>query len=282
MKLFIPSKGRAATISTPAALAGADYTVLLHSDAEAAAYRAAGRVPPDRILVTHTQAEPAGKTRQMAYALDTLVPPGAWCAFADDNILALTAVRSPECTSPRLLVDTPGPWRAIYGAACSVARFGRYAEETIAEAERVGARLCGFATVDNPFYRGVRYRYVGYVIGKLILWKNEPFAWDHAITMDDFHHTAEHLLQYGAVVINNYLWPRARHYLDGGHGLYAHRVPYRLADCARLLQMYPGLLRIKERKGFVSGTDLQVRLTTPDQVAHWRAGMFGRTARAAS
>ena len=87
---------------------------------------------------------------------------------------------------------------------------------------------------------------------------------------EDFRNTAEHLCRYGAVLINNYIFPVANHYEGGGMGTYQERIPVRKQDVRLLMEKYPGLFRIKDRSGFEPATDLALRLHTPKQIQAWR------------
>ena len=140
--------------------------------------------------------------------------------------------------------------------------------------------------VDNCFFRGKKFRSVGYVIGKLMLWKKDSrFRFDHTITMEDFRNTAENLLRFGSVVINNYVFPSAKHYQSGGMGTWKERVPFRMQDIKRLLFLYKGLFLPKDRKMvdpetkeevLLSNYDLRMRLTNSKQISAWRKETYER------
>lgn len=274
MKVFIPSKNRPETISTHRLFHDCERYVLVHNREQRDAYAAAG-VPEAWLHVTDTEPDACGLTRQREWALKNLAGRDEWVCFADDNIRALTGVHGmlyhEETLSTR---DGRGAkwWRDAFAREWPGWRFlDVVAPDCIAEAEQLGARLVGFSVTENPFFRGRKFRPVGYVIGKLMLWKHEPeFPWDHTVTMEDFRNTAEHLLRYGRVLVNNFLWPRAGHYEPGGMGTYDQRIIHRKRDVVRLLEQYPGLFRRKDRKGFVPGTELALRLHRPEQIDVWR------------
>jgi hypothetical protein len=231
--------------------------------------------------VSGVKADAYGLTRQREWVIQNLVHPGEWFVFADDNIRSLTAVGDVFYDMPEIPAENfPRQMlKALYATPCDASRFERIAQDTIVYAQTVGAQLCGFAVVDNYFFRGKKFRQVGYVIGKLMLMQQNTIPFDHTITMEDFRNTAEHLLVNGAVVVNNYLFPVAGHYEAGGMGKYAERVPYRQRDVLALLAQYPGLFRVHNRDGFEPNTDLALRLHSPEQIQRWRREMQRRRER---
>ncbi len=90
--------------------------------------------------------------------------------------------------------------------------------------------------------------------------------------MEDFYHTAMHLKMYGAAVVNNFCRPKAGHYEEGGMGKYADRVPVRQQDVIKLMEMFPNLFRVKNRKGFIDNSDLQLRVNQ-NGIERWRTSL---------
>ncbi len=283
MKIFIPTKNRAALISTHLvpALAGNDIRILVHDSKQALAYQdAIGR--HRGLTVTHTPSDTFGLTRQREWATKQCEQ-DEWIVFADDNIVDITGVpvwfrhetRIPVTGTEGLRSqDKLMPWRDLYGHSLTPAEFPQVFGACTTQADRIGAKMVGFATTGNHYFRGVKWREVGYVIGKMMFWKvDHSYRWDHTISMEDFRNTGEHLLNYGRVLIDNFLFPECTHYQPGGMGTYAERVPQRKADVQNLLAMYPGLFRVKNRKHFVENTDLAVRFNSTKQVDLWRAQM---------
>ncbi len=277
MKVFIFTKNREATITTHKVFPTAK--VIVHSKEQRRAYIQQAMLPAERVVVSGVAGDTFGLSRQREWVMQNLVAENEWVVFADDNIHHLTAVPEPHYCVDELPIKEGGgkKWRKIYGKTCEADHFLRkLVPETIAYAERVGARMCGFALVDNFFFRGKKFRPVGYVIGKLLVMKNSKLTFNHTISMEDFRTVADHLLRFGAVVVNNFVFPVAGHYEKGGMGTYEERVPIRLQDVKRLMAMYPKLFLVKDRKGFVPGTDLRLRLHSPDQIQRWRNDMFSR------
>jgi len=275
MKIFIPTKDRPKTISTHLAFSGQDWYILVHNKQQRDEYLENETIDPSRLIVTGVAADAFGLTRQREWVVQNLVKSGEWFIFADDNIKELTKVSGDYYRQGELDVQVgeSKKWKDIFSALCSPDEFMILANESRWMAEKFGAHLCGFAVTENFFFRGKKWRSVGYVIGKLMVFHNVGVPFDHTVTMEDFRNTAENLLRFGSVCINNFVWPRAGHYEAGGLGTYKERVPYRVKDCEILMQRYPGLFRYKERGKFVQHTDLALRLTTAQQVQAWRRKM---------
>lgn len=280
MRFVIPSAGRAATHTTARLLSGLDYVYLLHDAAEAAEYRHhAGEtgLDPARIVVTGQPRTVGGRAlglnRQRAYALRGLLDRGEWFCFMDDDIRKLTALPE-QYRRGRPLPTLPGPaLQALYDTDTGPDGWVTVLLEMRAEAERVGATLCGMSPTRNHFFRGRRFRYVGYVEGSLMLCKNDrPDLYPDDITMEDFAYTAAHLREYGVVLLDNFAFPLNTHYIAGGLGPAKGRAADRSLDCQLLLDRYPGLFRRKAP----GVDDLRVRFTTPAQVARWRGEMEAR------
>ncbi|MGB4204508.1 MAG: hypothetical protein WBJ84_02685 [Bacteroidales bacterium] len=272
MQVFIPTKGRHDIITTH--LVFPQALVVVHTAAERERY--AQRVPENRIVVSGVPGDAYGLTRQREWVVNNLVAPGEWFVFADDNIKYVSAVAEPYYQQAQLDVQNDKSLVQAFNTVCPAERLEVLFSEMIALADKHGINLLGFATNGNPFFRGKKYRTIGYVIGKMMLWKNVGIPFDHTITMEDFYYTGYHLLHYGAVLINNFIYPVAGHYQHGGMGTYAERLPYRLADCQNLMRLYPGLFRYKERKGFAPKTDLAVKINSQAALDQWRAGLLFR------
>lgn len=273
MRVVIPSSGRAATLTTPAWLATASppipYTVVVHSEDARASYVLAGRVPEDRIVVSH---QPPGVQHQRQWIEDNLVGPGEWYVSLDDNVRRMTAVPRPQWDQLRLPVQADPSLRAVYATPLSADAFFRErVTELVAEATMTGARLVGFAPTDNFYFCGVKYRSVGYVSSKVMLRCRSEVRWDPAqYPGEDIDQTCAHLWTFGCVLVCNYIRPVAPHYEPGGIGTFAERLPAKLVAMQRLVRKWPGLIRLKPRHG-VTDADHQLRLHSPRQIAAWRS-----------
>lgn len=278
MRIVIPSYGRAETLTTPALLETAatqhwrpDYRVCVHTEAQKAAYVKGGRVPEERIVVTGAE---RGIIPQRQWINEKWADPGEWYVVMDDNVRGFTAVPEPWYREWRLPVTEPddaAEWRERYRTECGVRRFLRIAEECRQMAEAVGAQQCGFATVDNYYFRGRKWQEVAYVISKVAVRRAGAVKMDdNLVGMGDWDITAEHLWRYGCVLVNNYVYPRAGHYEPGGIGTYDERVEAKIRDCAYLMGKWPGLFRYKEKAGCHPKAELALRVRTRKTVDEWR------------
>lgn len=277
MRIFIPSFERAMRISTHRLLKGLDWTVVVHNDAEADAYRRHSGIPTSRLIVSGVEPSDTGIWHQRKWICQNLAEPGEWFVFADDNIRAFRRVHPKFYDRDRLPVTTQnsGKWQKVYGVTTGGDELMALWEQDVARAEEIGTGLVGFATTGNPLFRTKHYGTVGYVITKCALWRNDPETdWSTPVNMDDFQFTGERLLRHGKVLINRFLFPESKHYEEGGIGPYETRVNPRRRSVRTIMRQYPGLFRVKDRKGFAPNTDLQLRLTTEKQIALWRAEML--------
>lgn len=269
MQLIILSKGRADTIQTHKHFE--DYTLVLHTEEEKQEYLKNPTISPEKVVVSNA---PFGVANQRQWIQENLVPKGEWYVSLDDNIHGFQAVPASHWSKESLPVKTDKSMKELYEAPCSGAEFLKICKEMAVEGEKRRAYNIGFGTTPNYFFRDKKFREVGYVISKACVRKNlmTPFALD-AQAMEDYAFTAENLLRYGKVLINNYVFPVAGHYEKGGIGTYAERLPHKIAAAEVLMKRYPGLFRHPNKKGTDPKGELAIRFTSTDQVEKWRAGM---------
>jgi len=280
MKVLIPTWNRAETISTHKLFHKSlfDVNVLVHNRDQKAAYREGAAKKVENIIVTGVANGVGGLTRQREWGLKNLCKKGEWIVFADDNIFNFGVIQEPWYSAKRLPdkdtwkgdVSWNKFWHQQYGAESTAERLSEVFLRSIFIAEKKGSHLVGFTLSNNPLFNATKWRTGGYVIGKCMLWKYDPdYIWRHDITMEDFYHSAQHIVQYGITMTNRFICPRAGHYEKGGLGEYSERVPHRLKDVKKLMKAFPGYFRIKDRKGFVPGTDLSVCIRATG-IDRWR------------
>lgn len=270
--VYIPSYNRPQTITTH--LLFSNYIIIVHNEEQRQMYIKNQTINPSRIVVSETL---PGASINRQWALHNLIQKGEWYVMADDNITRINSVRSDWYTFRTLNVsDTEIKWREIYNTETDEARFFEIAEDTIREADSKNFHHCGFALTDNPFFNGVKFKYSGYVIGKLMVSRNlltktanELFGYVEGNVLEDMTATAENLLRWGGVVINSYLKPVSKHYMEGGIGTYEQRLPRKKVSCANLMKRYPGLFDFKED----DKSDVRIKLRTPKALNDWRKKM---------
>lgn len=273
MKIFIPSYNRpkrAYNLSLPYLFEEAKipYTLALHNPQQLELYALHSGLPAERMRVMNA---PIGMSNIRQAILD-IVPEGEWLLMMDDNVTGFTAVDDEYQRLEKLPVkQDPKHYRAIYEQKIPLFRFLEYAQETVAKAESIGAKLCGFATTENFFFRDRKWRTVGYVIGRATLIKKTGLKYDLNIQqMDDYAFTAENLRRFGLVLVNNYAVPQKKHYQNGGCGTYTERLQSKIADCQYLMNKFPGLFSYKKKAGTHPLAELHVRFTREKQVEDWR------------
>lgn len=274
MRVFIPSKGRADTIRTHKVFEGADYMIVVHNNEERKAYISNPSIPKNRVIVSGVKADAYGLTRQREWILENLVDYDEWFMFADDNIRKIEAV--PESYYFTDELEFPEKyssfWRKTFATPCDLDRFFDIAHDMCVTADEMGAYLCGFASVDNYYFRSNHWKTVAFVIGKLFL---QNSAWDihynHTISMEDYYNTAMHFVEHGRILKNNYVRPHSYHYESGGMGRYEERATYREKDCTTLMNMFPGLFRVRKSKS--NRADLSLKLNNEDKLRKWRKTM---------
>lgn len=274
MKIFINSYNRPEIISTHKLLdaCGIDYRIVLHNHEQRELYLANPSISPEKILVSNM---PVGMVGVRNWVLETQVKEGEWYLHLDDNITEFQCVPEPAYSTAG--IDTkadPARFKALFETPVDAKRFLEVCEDSIKEAERRGAWLVGFASNLNFYFRSKKYRDVGYVIGKTQLIKKGDLTYDlNVYATDDYLWTAQNLLRYGRVLINNYAVAVKKHYAPGGIGVYDERMKWKVPEVAYLMKTFPELFRFKIKKGSHPKAEIQVRFTSLDQVEKWRAMM---------
>lgn len=270
MKIFINSYGRADLITTPALLdaSGIPYTVVLHSLEEAENYNNAGLLGKANVVIAN---QSVGLVNMRNWILENLVDDDEWYLLLDDNIKKFTSVSDTFYHAEELPVKKEKRFKEIFECETSATQFMTICEETIAKAEWTGAKLAGFASNVNFYFREKKWREVGYVIGKTQLIKKTDLRYDLNVKMtDDYLWTAQNLVRFGRVLINNYAVGIKKHYMVGGIGPYESRLKYKLPEVEYLMRRFPGLFRFKIKKNHNPKSEILLNFTSLEQVYEWR------------
>lgn len=270
IRALVITGGQRVPMRTLPHLTGFSVTAVTNSRAGANNLRSAH--PDLPVVVSGIPGGTCGKVQQVEWAIAELTEPGEWVLIADDNIERITGLPGEYDETEEFPEHDD---YSLYALPVSPSRLYDRCVAAIALAQSRGAWLVGFGTTSNGFFRRRHYRDVGFVYGKMLLWRSDPgFRFDPTIgTIDDFRNTAEHTLRYGRVLIDNYLYPVARSYAAGGIGKLAERMPARLSDIQKVMTDYPGFFRLKQRPGWPEGSDLRLAITTIAQAERWRASM---------
>lgn len=264
MRVFIPSSGRQSIISSNVLFPEA--TIVLHSEEDRERYIAAGRVDAERIVVSGQE---RNLSKQRNWILDNLVQEDEWIVMADDNLQRVTA------TIPLYYaLDRLSEAQAKETEEVTQELLKTILSELQGKAEEEGARLAGFRTTDNPFFGRKKWG-LGFVRGKMYIMKKSEVRHDETFSvMTDWEFTCKHLLNDGKTLVNKYVFPFGPHYQEGGIGSLESRVPERRKNCVRLMQRYPGLLLYNEKKNMPTGSDVQLRFNSAEQMDKWRWWML--------
>lgn len=274
LKVIIPSTGRENDIRAHKHFPDSEIYIVVRDESEAARYRENDELSECTIVASDVRG--IGATRQ--WSLDNLLEEGEWAIWCDDNVRSIRAVSREYYHRETLPVKEGGSekWRGIYETICEPGRFvGEIVPEVVARAEEIGAYYAGFGSTGNYYFRGRKWREVGFVWVALSLVKKEAdLRIDTLFTaMDDYQFTAEQLLRHGVVLINGYVWAEKKFYEPGGAGKKEARLKRKLGEVERLLELYPGLYRKADRANSAPGAEVRMRLTNRQQVELWRAGI---------
>lgn len=278
MKIFINTYNRQYSISTHLLLdkCGIEYKIVLHDLEQYNLYVQNSSIKKECLLVAN---QPVGMVGIRSWILENLVKDGEWYLLLDDNISCFEAVKEPFYQESILNVKgNPAFYKPIFENEVDATMFLKICEDSIKEAERIGAKLVGFASNVNFFFREKKFRDVGYVIGKTQLIKKTNLKYDRNVfATDDYLWTAQNLETFGKVLVNNYAVAVKKHYAKGGIGLYEDRLKWKLTEVDYFMRRFPGLFRFKIKKGCHPKAEIQLAFTKNKQVEKWRA--FMRTKR---
>jgi len=245
MKLIIPSYNRPETIKTPFLEVFKDFEkiILLHNDNEYNNYIKFNDYKDMQLVVTNVNK--GGKAGQIRYAVNNILSNNEWAIFADDNIDYIYGIDEAHWKSFEYTNKNSTHWNNIKSDI-----FSSRLKELIKEAERVNAHLIGFLSTNNYFFANKKFKYFGFCHGKLTLWKKDDlFVFDNfdLKSLNDFHNTARHLVNYGVVLVNDYMHPIAKYFQKGGIGSKEDRKQDRINNINFLISFYPELIKTKKR-----------------------------------
>lgn len=278
--IYIPSHGRATTISTHRLLGDLPYSVVVNTAQERDQYLAAAAstgLHPDALIVSNQERLGQQVTRQAILAWQT---PGTWHVQMDDDIEHLYVVADPYYDEEELPVQEDKAYRARFATPAGPRRIANLLAEWQWRAEEAGAHLAGPASNDNFYFRGRHWRTVGFIPGTFQLIRRGALNFPTHNGIEDMYFTALHLEAHGAVLIDNYAYPQAGHYRNPG-GTEAYDGPWRVErrrrDYQDIMARFPGLWRWQQKPP-PEEVNLTMRLHSPAQIRQWRATMRARRA----
>lgn len=275
MKIFIPSYSRQESISTHKIFenhsVSNDIKIILHDNEQKKKYLKNPTMRPEWIIVSD-QSHQISYQRQ--FIKDNLVDEDEWFIMMADNIKYFAGIHGDEYNADKLEFTYDEAWRKRYNQPSTAEETMFYFNDLLSRCKETGAYLGGFANHDNYFYKKTKWKKHSFVCGKAFIACNDKIEYDHNIlTMDDYGYTAENLLTYGKVCVNNFVFPVAKHYQAGGIGTFKQRVNRKIIDCKYLMEKYPELFRYSVRKNSQEKAEIVVRLNKESQINKWRENM---------
>ena len=269
--IYIPSYNRAETIKTSRWLdtENIGYKVILHTEKCKAEYISAGLVKEENIIVSHA---PSGITPQRNWIAKNLTERGQWFLTFDDNVSGFNRVSDDYYQSHRKLdVKSASITQHDFKQSVSPTDYLERLKEDILLAEKIGAEYIGYATTDNYFFNGTKYKSVGYIVSKVVAIKYSGLSYDPNLeAMEEFGYCADQLIKNNCVLRNNWLKSINGHYEAGGIGVYEARVPRKIQDCKYLMQKYPNLFRYKVKKGCHPKAELAFKVNSTKRLIEWK------------
>ena len=269
MKLIIPSYNRAENLTTPFLEVFKDFDIylLLHSEEQKKDYLHFNNYDNVTVIVTNIDTKAGGGLpKQRKYAVDNILVDGEWCLFADDNVKSVYGVEDFIWHNEIILDKNKDDWENY-----SSKQFNNRVRQISEHADSVGAYHVGFLPAHNYFFANKKYREYGFCMGKMTMWKKDVnFIWNNYYTnsIEDFNHTAMHLVNYGKVLVVDFIYPIASHYSAGGIGNKKNRKQERIDSIKTIMKMYPDLFRKKKRPD--NYPDISLKIMSQQKFIIWR------------
>lgn len=275
MQLYVLSRARAERMHLPAVLIAdhVPFTLVVDTTAQIVeAHRILGSIPRN-VRIIKSNATNIVDARNFIIRYHLKHHGKAYYCGMDDNIRSFTMVMAKFRGISSLPTEKPTwapkgkTWRTVFNKPCTPQQFIRELEnlrdKMIAEKIKYG----GVATMENPFFRGRRYSYRRFVKSKVfIMDPTENLYWKHTMCHDSYM-TALCIANHGKVLVDNFMFYRARWYEAGGLGSRAARDAAGLIDQLKeCVKEFPGLVTLARGKN----SALRVMKVTDASVERWR------------
>lgn len=262
MRVFVFTYDRYDSISTSPMLEaeGIDHTVLCHTPEAREQFIAAGRVKADRLEVTH---QPKGLAYNRNAALDRMAP-GEWAVFLVDDLLSVQELDCYDamaaCGAVPITMGNQREWRPRFKHPVPLAQFMRRCQAAAATADSYGAHLVGFAGYDNALYRARRWKLNTLADGRAWVVRKTHLRFDEQVQLiDDVCWTAQNILAFGAVLVDQWILPNCRRYTAGAYGTIDQRLAQKRREVAYLTRTYPQVCAVRRKAGWPDGTHVVIR-----------------------
>ena len=275
MRVYVMTSGRSATIwrDTLSWLpeSGLDYRVVV-PDGEASDYESVGiqgvlSAPPG------CPVPGTNKPWAMEWVKSEFHSPGDWVWFMDDDLIYVKQIPEEEYYNDEL--------QTLVNAEIAHTRLPRIFAEVTDRANKFGINLIGFGTTTNVSYLTNKWSTLTYIPGAMAIHRVGAFPPQYR-NMEDWFNTYECLLRDGAVLRNNFVFPKPQPgFSPGGLGTWkSDRFQHRRRDIAAALKMYPGIAAerlIPEHPNQPRLPDLRLATFSRRKLEEARARILGGT-----
>jgi hypothetical protein len=250
MKIIVVSKGVVERCHTLRLLQteGVEARVVVHD--EEAKKRLIRAFPYHTYHCSHTKTLVAKRN----WILEHLVQKNDWYIGMDDNIQHFTMVMHPWRDNWKNDTTKNPPhdflsWRQLYNRKAMFSNWLREFKKDIKLAEEQNAPLVGVASMENPYFRPRRYSNFKFIRTKVFAMKNTGyFHFENKYGMDSWL-SAQCVAVHGKVLVDNFLYYKAKMCEEGGLGSRKYREAHGLEDYLyRIVKAFPGLVGIVESK----------------------------------
>lgn len=129
----------------------------------------------------------------------------------------------------------------------------------IKQAERLGIKMIGFSSNENPRNVQRKFGFKGLVDGRLFLVKKSALRFDTNVnTIDDYYFTLLNIETNGNNLILNWISPEFQRYSSGGVGSKEARKEQRKQDCQYLVSRFPKLVKFADKAGYEWGEHIKI------------------------
>jgi len=174
---------------------------------------------------------------------------GPWYIGMDDNIQAFTTVRSDYYDNDTVRADDGNNWRPVFNCETDPWIYINELNKMCKQMSEINAPYGGVATMENPFFRMKKYSYRRFVKTKVfIMDASANMMFKHSMCHDSYM-TALAIARNGLVLVNNFLFYKARWYEKGGIGdRKAREAAGLLTQLQECCDEFPGLVAMARGK----------------------------------
>lgn len=228
-----------------------DYTVVVCADDDIGAYK---RTISGRIVSCPSSCTNLAQKKE--WMIKEFAQKNSWVLSIDDNVKSFHELKTGKEISPQELIVIT--------------------KQNTQKCDKIGTIYGGYASNTNAFFNRKEFATVGFVWGKVSYMKNAGFEFMKDVTeMDDYAYTALCLYYFGKVLIDRrYGATAARYERVGGNGTAEMRKEKKKEAVKKIMERYPGLFNIKEKKGLETGTEILLRFNSEKALNEWRHKQF--------